>query len=142
MSARQGFRGYCTHNSFGEYRIPVPAQNILYRDYANKHGLHFKLSVNELFFPNCYLHLRGLLEELDYLEGVLMCSIFMLPQDQKLREQIYQRFSESGCELHFVLESIVLRTRLDMEELETIFRIRGQLPHCLGKADLELIEIK
>ena len=104
--------------------MPVSAQNILYRDYANKHGLHFKLSVNELFFPNCYLHLQGLLEELDDLEGILMCSIFMLPQDRELRERIYKRFSESGGELHFVLESIVLRTRRDMEELETLFLMR------------------
>ena len=94
--------------------MPVPAQNILYRDYANKHGLYLKLSVNELFFPNCYLHLQGLLEELDDLEGVLMCSIFILPQDRELREKIYQRFAESGSELHFGLESLVLRSRREM----------------------------
>ena len=122
--------------------MPVSAQNILYRDYANKHGLHFKLSVNELFFPNCYLHLQGLLEELDDLEGILMCSIFMLPQDRELRERIYKRFSESGGELHFVLESIVLRTRRDMEELETLFLMREQLPYCLGRAELQRIEQK
>ena len=139
MSMRQGYRGYCTHNSFGEYRMPVPAQNILFRDYSNKYGLYLKLSVNELFFKDCFLHLFSLMEELDQLDGVLMCSIFMLPEDTKLRQKVYERFLESDCELHFVLESIVLRNRKEMDWLETLFQIREQLPFCLKGEDLEAI---
>ena len=139
MSMRQGYRGYCTHNSFGEYRMPVPAQNILYRDYANKYGLYYKISVNELFFKDCFLHLFSLLEELDQLDGVLMCSIFMLPEDTNLRQKVYERFLESDCELHFVLESIVLRNRQEMDWLDTLFQIRKHLPFCLKGEDLGAI---
>ena len=71
--------------------MPVSAQNILYRDYANKHDLHFMISVNELFFPGCFLNLWGLVDEIDQLEGVLMCSIFMLPPNADARKLIYQR---------------------------------------------------
>lgn len=116
--------------------MPVPAQNILYRDYASKHGLHFKLSVNELFFPECLLQLWELLEELDQLEGVLMCSIFMLPSDEKLRQRIYRRLQKSKAELHFVLESIVLRNKSDMDSLENLFRMRKQLTSCLTSKEL------
>jgi len=139
MSMRQGYRGYCTHNSFGEYRMPVPAQNILFRDYSNKYGLYLKLSVNELFFKDCFLHLFAMLEELEELDGVLMCSIFMLPEDTKLRQKVYERFLESDCELHFVLESIVLRNRQEMDWLETLFQVREQLPFCLNGKDLGAI---
>jgi len=128
MTPRQGYRGYCTHNDFGDYQMPVPAQNILYRDYANKHDLHFKISVNELFFQGCFLNLWGLVDELDNLEGIMMCSIFMLPDSADTRELIYQRLLESRAELHFVLESIIVRTRVDAESLETIFQIHDQLP--------------
>ena len=31
-----GYRGYCTHNSFGVFRMPVPAQNIIYLEYVKK----------------------------------------------------------------------------------------------------------
>ena len=104
--------------------MPVPAQNILYREYANKHRLYFKLSINELFFPNSYLHLFSLLDELDELEGVLMCSIFMLPADVLSRQKVYSRFLDSNCELHFVLESIIIRNAEDVEELEEIFQLK------------------
>jgi len=127
MSMRQGYRGYCTHNSFGEYRMPVPAQNILFRDYSNKYGLYLKLSVNELFFKDCFLHLFSLMEELDQLDGVLMCSIFMLPEDTKLRQKVFERFLESDCELHFVLESIIIKNTNNVDELEQIFTINQLL---------------
>ena len=58
---QHGFRGYCVHQPFNGLRMPVPAQNILLRDYAGRHGLMFKLSVNELDFPNCDVQLFGLL---------------------------------------------------------------------------------
>jgi len=104
--------------------MPVPAQNIIYRNYINKYNLHFKLSVNELFFPECYLQLFSLLEELDRLKGVLMCSIFMLPRDFKLRQKVYKRFLKSDCELHFVLESLIIKNVSDVEEVEQIFKIK------------------
>jgi sporadic carbohydrate cluster protein (TIGR04323 family) len=136
MTLRQGYRGYCTHNTFGEYRMPVPAQNILYRDYANKHNLYHKLTVHELFFPECFLNLWGLFKEIDQLEGVLMCSIFMLPPTVRERARIYQSLLDGKAELHFVLEGIILRTRKDIESLETIFHIRNQMPSCLTSEQL------
>ena len=107
--------------------MPVPAQNIICRDYANKHDLYLKLSVNELYFPNCFLNLFGLLDGLEDLNGVLMCSQFILPEDEKMRSEIYQRFLDRGCELHFVLESIIIHSEKCIEELETIFKLGGCL---------------
>ena len=78
-----GYRGYCTHNRFGEYKMPVPAQNIIYKDYVLKNNLHFKLSVSELFIKGSYVTLYSLLKELNSLEGILMCSYSMLPKDTK-----------------------------------------------------------
>ena len=111
--------------------MPVPAQNILYRDYANKYDLYLKLSVNELFFKDCFLHLFAMLEELEELDGVLMCSIFMLPEDTKLRQKVYERFLESDCELHFVLESIIIKNTNNVDELEQIFTIKQLLDEKL-----------
>ena len=127
MKKSAGYKGYCTHNSFGEYRMPIPAQNILYRDYAIKHGQHLQLSTNELFFPNCFLNLYNLTNELEELKGILMCSMFMLPEDTKLRQKVYERFLESDCELHFVLESIIIKNTNNVDELEQIFTINQLL---------------
>ena len=68
MSDRQGYKD-CTQNP-GEYRIPVPAQNIIYREYAKK-IIILKLSINELFFPGFFLELQeNLLNELTQLDGI------------------------------------------------------------------------
>ena len=139
MSGHQGYRGYCTHNPFGDYRIPVPAQNIIYRDYANKHGLILKLSVNELFFPNCYLHLQNLLNELNQLDGVLMCSLFMLPTKGSDRELIYRKFQYYQTELHFVFENLILKSKDDFIELENLLKLQDQLKLCLSLKELKNI---
>ena len=103
--------------------MPVPAQNIIYRDYAKKNKLDLKLSVNELFFPNCFLQLLGLLDELDEIAGVLMCSQFMLPEDKTKRKFILDRFISSQTQLHFVLESIIIRNDSDINALQEIFLV-------------------
>ena len=133
----QGYRGYCTHNPFGEYRIPVPAQNIIYRDYAKKHGLNLKLSINELFFPNCFLQLQSLLTELNDLEGVLMCSIFMFPIKKRDRELIYKKLELSKSELHFIFENLILKSIKDFEKCEQLLEMRNQLKFCLNINDLK-----
>jgi len=138
--SKKGYRGYCTHNPFGEYRMPVPAQNILYREYSNRLGLHFKLSVNELFFPDCFLNLFSLLKELEEIEGVLMSSIFMLPSDQVLRSNVYQLMLDQDSEIHFVLENIIISTQKDIDNLELIFQLRQLLPDITITKNLSMFK--
>ena len=127
---KTGFRGYCTHNKFGEYKIPVPAQNIIYKDYVLKNNLHFKLSVSELFIKESYVTLFSLLKELNSLEGILMCSYSMLPSDIKKRNQIFNSILESNSELHFVLENLVLKSQRDIDKLEKIIRLKSIINSC------------
>lgn len=138
---KTGFRGYCTHNKFGEYKIPVPAQNIIYKDYVLKNNLHFKLSVSELFIKESYVTLFSLLKELNSLEGILMCSYSMLPSDIKKRNQIFNSILESNSELHFVLENLVLKSQRDIDKLEKIIRLKSIIYSCpsLEKIKSEII---
>ena len=138
-SARKGFRGYCTNAEFGGYRIPVPVQNLVLRDYVQRRNLLFRLSINELQFPNCYLQLLGLLPQLATLEGVIMCSLFMLPKDPEMRRMIYREFLKQGASLHFVLENVVIQTAQDIEGVEEILAIRDTLPACPRAIPLELV---
>ncbi|MBI3011665.1 MAG: hypothetical protein HYY58_04150 [Candidatus Omnitrophica bacterium] len=130
VSPRRGYRGYCTNAEFGGHRIPVPVQNLMLRDYARRRNLFFKLSINELQFPNCYLQLMGLLTQLPTLEGVMMCSLLMLPKDPAMRQTIYRDFLAHGASLHFVMENLVIRAAEDIEQVEEILAIRNALPAC------------
>ena len=73
-------------------KIPVPAQNIIYKDYVLKNNLHFKLSVSELFIKGSYVTLYSLLKELNSLEGILMCSYSMLPKNTKKEIKFLMKF--------------------------------------------------
>lgn len=122
-----GFRGYVTHREFGGYMIPVPTQNLVLRDYCARNNLLFKLSVNEFFFPGSYVQLENILVSLPTLEGIVMCSMFMLPKTAKEREKIYNRVIETNTQLHLVLENRVIKSSDDVQALEEVFDVTQAL---------------
>ena len=136
---REGFRGYCVHQPFNGLRVPVPLQNMLLRDFLARKHLMFKLSVNELDFPGCHVQLRGLLDQLADLEGIVMASLFMLPADAAARREVYTRVQAAGATVHFVMENIALSDCADAERVEDLFRMARLLPHCPRRIDPDLL---
>tara|TARA_X000001388_G_scaffold19559_1_gene12886 strand:- start:316 stop:717 length:402 start_codon:yes stop_codon:yes gene_type:complete len=130
---KQGYRGYCVHQPFNGLRVPVPLQNIVLRDFLNRKGLMFKLSVNELDFPNSHVQLFSLLDQLDVLEGLVMTSIFMLPSDAIIRQKIYRRIQDTHSIIYFVIENMALKDVDDAQKIEDLFSMTRLLPHCLKK---------
>jgi sporadic carbohydrate cluster protein (TIGR04323 family) len=135
----QGYRGYVSCREFGGMRIPVSVQSLVLRDYCARNRLHYKLHVNENSFPHSYLVLEGLTSNLEGLAGVLMCSMFMLPERRLRRDSLYQRFLRQNTELHFVLEGYVIRTPEDVEKVEEIFQIQATLDECPTAEELSQI---
>lgn len=138
-SLRKGLQGYVSHQPFGGFHIPVPIQNLVLRDYAARNNKIFKLSANEYFFPNCYVQLAGLLETLDSIEGVVMCSLFLLPPDRERRIPIYERFISNGAHLHCVLESFVLKDTADIQKAEDFYVLSNVLKECPKNIPEELL---
>ncbi len=93
----------------------------------------FKLSVNELDFPNSHVQLFSLLDQLDVLEGLVMTSIFMLPSDAIIRQKIYRRIQDTHSIIYFVIENMALKDVDDAQKIEDLFSMTRLLPHCLKK---------
>jgi sporadic carbohydrate cluster protein (TIGR04323 family) len=129
-SAREGFKGYCIHQPFGGMQIPIPGQNAVMRDYAARQRLIFKLSVNELNFPDCHVMLDSLTSHLDGLEGIIMTSLFILPRDDDARHRVLQRFVDEGRALHLVFENIVVREAADCDAVEQIIAVARTTVEC------------
>ena len=138
-AAREGLRGYVSHHAFRGLRIPANVQNLVLRDYVTRLGKMFKLSVNEYALPNCYVQLSGLLNQLRGVEGVVMCSLFMLPGDSEQRQQIYQAFLTNSASLHLVFESLVIATQQDVEQAEEILLLHQALAHAPGTIPSHLL---
>ena len=127
---RQGYRGYVTCRPFGGLQIPVPVQALVMRDYCARNRLMYKLHVNENIFPNSYIVLEGVLNELAIYEGILATSMFMMPKRATRRRDIYRRILEQGASLHFVLEDVVIAAPADIELVEEILSITALLPEA------------
>jgi sporadic carbohydrate cluster protein (TIGR04323 family) len=115
---RSGYRGYVTSRGFGGYIIPVPVQSLVLRDYCARKKLLYVLPVNENMFAHSYMVLDGLIESLETYEGVLMCSMHMLPQRPERRQRVVDRILEQGCTLHLVLEDLIISGAKDFERME------------------------
>jgi sporadic carbohydrate cluster protein (TIGR04323 family) len=131
MSERRGLRGYVTSRGFGPYHIPVPIQSLALRDYCARKKFVYVLPANENCFPHSYLILEGLITDLSQYEGIVMCSMHMLPRRQERRRRICRSVLEQGCSLHFVVEDFVMVSPGDLakfEELLTIDRLAASGP--------------
>ena len=117
---RNVLQGYVTNRRFGNFLVPGTMQNLLLRDYCARNNLIFKLSVGEYAFDGCYMQLEGLFANLRNVEGVGMCSMFMLPKSAEHRARVYDAFIETGAAIHLLLEGIVVRTREDAARLEEV----------------------
>jgi sporadic carbohydrate cluster protein (TIGR04323 family) len=125
---RAGYRGYVTSRPFGGLHIPVPVQALVLRDYCARNGYLYKLHANENVFPNSYMVLEGIINELDRYEGLLATSMFMMPKRAERRRKIYDAILAHGASLHFVLEDVVIRKAADIDAVEEILSIHNLLP--------------
>lgn len=126
-SQRNILQGYVTNVAFAGLRVPAPMQNLMLRDYAAKNSLIFKLSVGEYAFPGCSLQLFGLLPHLKNLEGIGMCSMFMLPAKAKQRHALYEACIGAGAAIHLILEGVVVRDFATAERVEEILNFNRWL---------------
>ena len=135
MSAHQGLRGYVTARGFGPYVIPVPVQSLALRDYCARKKFVYVLPGNENCFPHSYLVLEGLISDLSSYEGIVMCSMFMLPERAERRRRLGQRVFEQSCAIHLVVEDMVIAGPQDvdrLEELLAIDRLAAQAPRSFA----------
>ena len=131
MGEREGLRGYVTARGFGPYVIPVPVQSLALRDYCARKRKLYVLPANENCFPHSYLVLEGMIQDLSAYEGIVMCSMHMLPQRPARRAAIFGRVLDQGCSLHLVLEDLAITTPDDVTKLEEVLlidRLAAQAP--------------
>jgi sporadic carbohydrate cluster protein (TIGR04323 family) len=79
--------------------------------------------VNENIFPNSFMVLEGLIRDLSAYEGIVMCSMHMLPVRVEARKAIVERVLRQGCSVHFALEAAVVSTTKDLARIEELLTL-------------------
>ena len=118
--AQKGTKAYTTPRSFGGFQIPITMQSTNLRNYCEKNGLVFHLHVVENQIPNTYLVLESLVEKANNYNGIVMCSVSMLPSDPTVRRSVVTRALEQGCKLHFTFEQLIVSSLEQLADLEEL----------------------
>ncbi len=127
MSNRAGHRGYIASRAVRGQVWPQHVQNLVVRDYAQRNDLTYLLSATEYAMDACYMNLESVLESIDELDGIILFSLFMLPQKPERRHALYERVFAAGADLHGALEGMAITGPEDVARLEDILMIERAL---------------
>ena len=88
---------------------------------------------------SCDMMLQQVLAEQSEIEGVILYSIFQLPDRADRRLEVFRRLVKAGTELHAAVENIVMRTPEEAENIENLWRVRTALIKCPSAADITAV---
>jgi len=111
------FITYAGWNSVFSKNIPLPMQRAIIEPYCTKN----KISYNSYEFENEHLDWCPALEHYikERPDGIAMCSMYSLPDDPNRRSELLQLALDYNVELHFANELCALRTKEDLNKIET-----------------------
>ena len=128
MSNRVGYRGYIGSREYRCGRAPQHVQNLVVRDFCRRNGFEYLLSATEYGMDGCYIMLEEVAGECESIQGIVLYSIFMLPQRRARRLAFCERIFAAGATLHGAVENIHLRDRGDLDRLEEIYGVMDVVP--------------
>ena len=76
MSRLPKFRGYIGTREYNGQRVPHHVQNLVVRDFCEREGSQYLLSLVEYAIQGSYMMLEEALRELDKIDGIVLYSIF------------------------------------------------------------------
>ena len=105
-------------------RAPQFVQNLVIRDYCQRNNFTYLLSATEYAINNSHLILNQIVnDDLKNCDGIVLYSLFQLPEDQKIRKKICKDVLNYRKQIHFALENLFINNKTTMEYIEEIWGI-------------------
>ena len=120
---------YVTTRNMGDIFLPVPAQNSVLRELANRLDLNYILPRVEHFYEGSFIELNTLLKIADKKSIIGMYSFLMLPMDLNKLKKINNLLSKRNLRIYFVLENCFFE---NIGDIKNLFK-----SHLLRKMQLE-----
>ena len=117
------YQGYVQLMEFNTIYLPAPIQNLIMKNFCDQNNVTFKLSVNEHYIKNCYMELFFILKKIKKIDGLIMSSIYMLPQDKKSFSHFVKLYKKRKLKLIFIFEN---QEVLNSKELLIIYKKYSQ----------------
>ena len=121
-------RGYIFSRSFFNERVPQHIQNIVIRDFCKKNNLNYNLSLVEYAMKGSYTMFNQLVNEIDSFEGVVLYSLFQLPESNEVRNILCKKMLKKNKKIYFATESRVIRSLFELEKVDIIWKLKKKIP--------------
>ena len=126
-------RGYIFSRSFMGERAPQHVQNIIIRDFCKKNSLEYLLSASEYKMKNSFLILKGIVSNMKDFDGIVAYSLFQIPSNFNERNKILRKIIKKKKFIFFAVEQVKVLTLKDINNVNSIWRIKKILPLCPNK---------
>ena len=113
-SKKKIYQGYVQLNQFKEIYLPPAIQNLLIKNFCDQNNVTFKLSINEHYIKNCYMELFSILRKIKKIDGIIMTSIHMLPQDKKNFSLFIKLYKKRKLKLIFIFENKKINNSIEL----------------------------
>jgi len=120
IDTKKNWVTYAGWNSKFSGPIPLPMQRSIINQYCDK----FKIKINDYQFENEYCDWFPGLEKFITgagIDGIVICSIYCLPDNKNRRLELLNLAVENNVELHFANELTQVTSKEDISNIENIF---------------------
>jgi sporadic carbohydrate cluster protein (TIGR04323 family) len=121
------FRGYAFSRPFGDFVMPVPAQNSCMREFASRHEAGYVPPQLEHKFSNCAMQLYGSIAASERGDTVIMYSFEILYSLSSKATDVVLSAERAGVRLGFVLENAFVGSVSEFDSMATGRRLRDFL---------------
>ena len=123
-------RGYIFSRPFMGERAPQHVQNIIIRDFCKKNSLNYLLSASEYKMKNSFLILKDIVSNMKNFDGIVAYSLFQLPPNYEERNKILKKIIKKKKFIFFAVEQVKVLTLKDINNINSIWKIKKILPLC------------
>lgn len=123
-------RGYIFSRSFMGERVPQHIQNIVISDFCKKNDLNLLLSATEYCMDKSISIFKSILEELSKVSGIVLYSIFQLPENDFLRNKFLRKAVSSGKIIYFACEKEYIINNQDIIKIDFMWKIKKEIKKC------------
>ena len=105
-------------------RVPQGIQNMLLREYCKKKNFNFHLSSVEYCIEGSFIHLNNLVNNLKKYDGILAYSLFQLPVEPNIRNELLLKIIRYKKSFHCAIEDIEINNKESIEKINDIWAIK------------------
>lgn len=113
------YAGYISLKPINGVIFPSYIQNQTNKEFiVNSLKGSFFLSTNENEYSKSRIVLNSLINENNKINGIVMMSAFSLPEENDLRQKLYNSLFKKKKEFHFIFENYSIKKKGDEKKIE------------------------